>query len=63
MIYGGGVRRGLVWIDRSVGQGELDPWARAYRVSHESIREKPHVETEKISGTLVKDLIELAQRP
>jgi hypothetical protein len=63
MIYGGGVRRGLVWIDRSVGQGELDPWARAYRVSQESIREKPHIETEKISGTLVKDLIELAQRP
>ena len=31
MIYGGGKRVGMVWCDRSFGQGEPDPWAVAYR--------------------------------
>jgi hypothetical protein len=63
LMLGGGTRRGLVWIDRSVGLRELDPWARAYRISVVSMREKPNVETEEISRTVVKDLIELVQRP
>jgi len=30
---GGGVRRGIMWCDRSMGVGEPRPWSAAYRVS------------------------------
>ncbi len=30
---GGGVRRGIIWCDRSMGLGKPRPWSAAYRVS------------------------------
>jgi hypothetical protein len=31
-FYGGGMRCGFIWCDRSLGIGEAQPWSAAYRV-------------------------------
>ena len=30
--FGGGARRGMIWVDRSVGLGEPRPWSASYRM-------------------------------
>ena len=41
--YGGGVRNGMIWVDRSNGLGVAQPWSCAYTMERDHMREPPRV--------------------
>ncbi len=60
--YGGGTRRGLIWMDESLGRGEPRPWSRAYRITTQARWSKPQVEVEAMPESLVKAALDVVQR-
>lgn len=48
--YGGGIRRGVYWCDRSLGTGAASPWSIAYRVDARQSTALPTVTTHEASA-------------
>lgn len=47
--YGGGVRRGLYWCDRNMGQGTANPWSIAYMLDGRRSTSLPDIKTHETS--------------
>jgi len=62
IVYGGGVRSGMLWVDGSAGQGEAEPWARAYSIVRESMEGKPRVREAALSAEAEAALRKFVER-
>jgi len=62
IAYSGGLRFGLVWVDRSAGIGQPAPWARAYSIKGGSMAKRPDARMEQLPAVFVRRLIELVGR-
>jgi len=62
LAYGGGVRQGLLWIDRSNGIGKPAAFSTAYRVVRRRMRQSPSIETGAIPASLVAALKDWVSR-
>lgn len=60
--YGGGVRFGVTWIDRSAGTKASDPWGATYRIEHLVESAKPKVTIAPLSAQWKAHLLALIER-
>jgi len=59
--FAGGTRFGMVWLDVACGIGDAAAWSRAYRITSEH-GDRHRVETEPLTATQVKALLEFVSR-
>ena len=61
-LYGGGVRRGWMWYDLSLGRGKVKPWGAAYRITRSAQEKEPTLRTETLAPELAEKLQTLVGR-
>ena len=60
--FAGGTRFGMVWLDIACGIGDAAAWSRAYRITTGAHGDRHRVETEPLTATQVKALLEFVSR-